>query len=347
MDQDSISLDSFAADPQVRRKMELAYDKGRVVWLSLIALVMTVAIAGIPFIPDRPGHPHLSAIFCWLGAAFFGACAALLLARAIRRKPGLVLSGEGIYIESHSDETIPWRSVRDIRRYQRKRTDQLYIDLDPVAARTLTRRGLVRWFPKFLQGRATPAVISLTLLRADPDWVYNRCAEFLDQDRQQQALADRGLAVTSQAEDNEGLVFNLKGPPIFTYALITILIGIYVAELKFGVIPAKGDTPDTQTLLVLGGTFRQRILQYGEWWRLVTAALLHGSFIHLAFNCFALWRAGILLERLVGWRWFAALFCVSAVGGSVASLLINPDNIVGVGASGLCAPTNRMGSASI
>ena len=88
IDQDIISLDSFAADPQVRRKMEFAYDKGRVVWLSLIALVMTAAIAGIPFIPGRPGHPHLSAIFCWLGAAFFGACAALLLARAIRRKPG-------------------------------------------------------------------------------------------------------------------------------------------------------------------------------------------------------------------------------------------------------------------
>lgn len=48
----------------------------------------------------------------------------------------------------------------------------------------------------------------------------------------------------------------------------------------------------------------------------------------------ALWRVGILLERLIGWRWFAALFCVSAIGGSAASLLISPDNILGVGASG-------------
>ena len=333
-DHDLISLDGFAVDPQLPRTMEIAYDKGRVFWLSLIAFGMAVAIAEISFLPDRPGRPHLSAIFCWSGAALFGACAVLLLARAIRRKPGLVLSKDGIYVESHSDETIPWRSVRNIRRYQRKRTDQLYIDLDPIAARALTRRGLVRWLPKFLQGRATPAVISLKLLRADPDWIYDRSAEFLAKDREQQALTDGGLAVASETDDSEEPVFNLKGPPVFTYALIAILVAIYIVELKFGVIPAKGDTPDTQTLLVLGGTFRQRILHYGEWWRLVTAALLHGSLIHLAFNCFALWRAGILLERLIGWRWFAALFCVSAVGGSAASLLINPDNIVGVGASG-------------
>ncbi len=334
LDQDVISPDGFAVDPQMPRKMEIAYDRGRVVWLSFIIFAITAAVAGGPLLPDRPGHTHLSAIFCWPLAAFFGFIGVVLLAKAFRGKPGLIISQDGIHIETYFDETIPWRSVRNIRRHQRKRVDQVYVDLDPALARTLTRRGLVRWLPRFLQGRATPAVISLKLLRADPDWIYDRSVEFLAKDREQQALADGGVAVASQTDDNAEPVFNLKGPPIFTYALIAILVGIYVTELKFGVIPAKGDTPDTQTLLVLGGTFRQRILQYGEWWRLVTAALLHGSFIHLAFNCFALWRAGILLERLIGWRWFAALFCVSAIGGSAASLLINPGNIVGVGASG-------------
>jgi rhomboid protease GluP len=332
LDQETISLDGFSAEPQVQRKIEFAYDKGKVGWLSFIAFLMAAAGIIIPIFPDRPGHSHPSAILCWSGAAFFGVCAVLWLAKAIRRKPALIVSKDGIYIETYFDETIPWRSVRNIRRYQRKRIDQMSIDLDPIVARTLKRRGLARWLPKKLQGRATPAVISLKLLRADPDWVYGRCLEFLAKDREQQAPAD-GDAI-SQSEDNAGPVFDVKGRPLFTYALIVVLIGIYVAELKFGVIPSKDNAPDTQTLLVLGGTFRQRILQYGEWWRLVTAALLHGSIIHLAFNCFALWRAGILLERLIGWRWFAALFCLSAIGGSAASLLINPDNIVGVGASG-------------
>jgi rhomboid protease GluP len=210
----------------------------------------------------------------------------------------------------------------------------MYVDLDPIVVRTLTRRGFVRWLPRKLQGQATPAVISLRLLRADPDWIYSQCLEFLAKDREQQSLADDDHAVASQVEQHAEPVFNLKGPPIFTYALIAILIGIYFAELKFGVVPPKDNAPSLQTLLVLGGTFRQRILLHGEWWRLVTAALLHGNVMHLIFNCFALWQAGILLERLIGWRWFAALFCISAIGGSIASLLINPSNMVGFGASG-------------
>lgn len=314
--------------------MEFAYDKGRVVWLSLAVFIIAAAVVGITIVPDRPGHPHLSPVVFWPVAAFIGLLGGILLTKAFRGKPGLVVSQDGIHIETYFDETIPWRSVRNIRRYQRRRTDQMYVDLDPIVARTLTRRGFVRWLPRALQGQATPAVISLKLLRADPDWIYSRCLEFLAKDREQQSLTDDDLTVASPAEQHAEPVFSLKGHPFFTYALIVILVVIYAAELKFGVILPKDGAPSTQTLLVLGGTFRQRILLYGEWWRLVTAALLHGSIMHLVFNCFALWRAGILLERLIGWRWFAGLFCISAIGGSVASLLINPSNIVGVGASG-------------
>ncbi|UWU23034.1 rhomboid family intramembrane serine protease [Rhizobium sp. CB3060] len=157
--------------------------------------------------------------------------------------------------------------------------------------------------------------------------------EFLAKDREQ-TLTTGGLILADQNEVSADPVFNIKGHPIFSYALIAILIAIYIGELNFGVVPAKDYTPSTQTLLVLGGIFRERILSDGEWWRLVTAAMLHGSVIHLTFNCLALWRAGILLERLIGWRWFAAIFCISALGGSVGSLLMNPANMVGVGASG-------------
>ncbi|TPN28365.1 rhomboid family intramembrane serine protease [Mesorhizobium sp. B2-3-3] len=61
---------------------------------------------------------------------------------------------------------------------------------------------------------------------------------------------------------------------------------------------------------------------------------MHASIAHLLGNSFALWRAGILLEGLVGRLWFLAVFAVCAVGGEVASLYMTPANIVGVGASG-------------
>lgn len=55
-----------------------------------------------------------------------------------------------------------------------------------------------------------------------------------------------------------------------------------------------------------------------EPWRLLTTAFLHGSVMHLAFNMWALWVLGAVLEPLLGrWR-FIALYVLSALGGSTA-----------------------------
>jgi membrane associated rhomboid family serine protease len=51
-------------------------------------------------------------------------------------------------------------------------------------------------------------------------------------------------------------------------------------------------------------------------------------------NAFALWIAGRTLERLVGHAWFAAIYAVCALAGSIGSLELNPPGIIGVGASG-------------
>ena len=51
-------------------------------------------------------------------------------------------------------------------------------------------------------------------------------------------------------------------------------------------------------------------------------------------NGFCLYLAGRVLETLVGRSWLVVIFLVGALGGSVASLLINPPNLLTVGASG-------------
>ncbi|WP_354004687.1 rhomboid family intramembrane serine protease [Ruania suaedae] len=74
-----------------------------------------------------------------------------------------------------------------------------------------------------------------------------------------------------------------------------------------------------------------------EPWRLITSAFLHAGWLHLLFNMYALWIVGPFLEQMLGrWR-FAALYLVSALGGSVAVVLLtSPENagIPTVGASG-------------
>ena len=74
-------------------------------------------------------------------------------------------------------------------------------------------------------------------------------------------------------------------------------------------------------------------VENGEWWRLLTAAFLHGSLLHVLFNMWALWIFGPPLERQVGSGAFAMLLLASALAGSAAHLLTNP-GVPAVGASG-------------
>jgi membrane associated rhomboid family serine protease len=69
-------------------------------------------------------------------------------------------------------------------------------------------------------------------------------------------------------------------------------------------------------------------------WQMLTAAFLHGSWLHLLFNMFTLYIFGQVLEPMLGKARFLALYLVAAFGGSVAVLFFsNPASSV-VGASG-------------
>jgi rhomboid protease GluP len=71
----------------------------------------------------------------------------------------------------------------------------------------------------------------------------------------------------------------------------------------------------------------------GEWWRLLTCVFVHGGLIHIAFNMWCLWDLGALSESLYG-RWtFAAVYLISGLGASLASVTWNP-YVMSVGASG-------------
>jgi membrane associated rhomboid family serine protease len=72
----------------------------------------------------------------------------------------------------------------------------------------------------------------------------------------------------------------------------------------------------------------------GQWWRLVSAAFLHGGILHLAFNMYALYWLGPQLEQLLGHVRFASIYMLSAIGGNVVSYYFSDIATVSVGASG-------------
>ena len=71
----------------------------------------------------------------------------------------------------------------------------------------------------------------------------------------------------------------------------------------------------------------------GEWWRLATPVLVHGSLLHLAFNMYFLYLVGPLVERLYGSVRFLLLYGLTAAAGSTASFIFGGD-APSVGASG-------------
>ncbi len=122
--------------------------------------------------------------------------------------------------------------------------------------------------------------------------------------------------------------------PWLTFTLLAVLIGVFVLENSFPVTPAVRQAPSLRTLVAMGALDHAAILSRGEWYRTLHRASAAANFAHLAGNGVALLLGGWLLEQLVGRLWFFVFFAVGALGGSLASLAIEPANLISVGASG-------------
>jgi membrane associated rhomboid family serine protease len=76
-------------------------------------------------------------------------------------------------------------------------------------------------------------------------------------------------------------------------------------------------------------------LHYGHrWYEAITSAFLHASPLHILLNMMTLVIVGPTLERALGSVRFAAVYLISALGGSVGYYLLAPANSLAVGASG-------------
>jgi membrane associated rhomboid family serine protease len=72
----------------------------------------------------------------------------------------------------------------------------------------------------------------------------------------------------------------------------------------------------------------------GQWWRLVTVVLLHGSPMHLFFNMWALRQLGPSVETGVGRLPFLFLYLAAAAGGGLLAYRLGDFADVAVGSSG-------------
>ena len=131
------------------------------------------------------------------------------------------------------------------------------------------------------------------------------------------------------------------------YPVTRVLLGLNALVFVYSVAMSRsfsGITSLDLDLLIDGGLFARAGLRSGgafevigvdagEYYRLVTSAFLHDGIFHLAFNMYALWLLGQLLESGFGRSRFLSLYVVSMLGGSCGVMLVSPDSFT-VGASG-------------
>lgn len=72
----------------------------------------------------------------------------------------------------------------------------------------------------------------------------------------------------------------------------------------------------------------------GAYWRLLTAAFLHEGILHIAFNMYALYIFGPLLEKYLGVGRFIAMYVSVAIASSVVVYFLSAPNALTIGASG-------------
>ena len=110
---------------------------------------------------------------------------------------------------------------------------------------------------------------------------------------------------------------------------IIILICCAVC-LAVNLVPFDGNLTEKA---ILFGAYYKAMIVAGEYWRILTAGLVHISVWHLLINMYSMLSIGVVLERILGWKNYLMTLVISVVIGNLF-LFVLSGNTVAVGISG-------------
>ena len=117
-------------------------------------------------------------------------------------------------------------------------------------------------------------------------------------------------------------VFKSKVPYI-TYFLIAFNIFLFILPMVIGQYEHI-----IRMFSIHGPSIRS-----GQYYRLLTGIFLHGSLMHLIFNCYALYVIGTQIENFLGKFKYIIIYLFSGIIGAFFSIIFG-GNILSIGASG-------------
>jgi membrane associated rhomboid family serine protease len=117
----------------------------------------------------------------------------------------------------------------------------------------------------------------------------------------------------------------LKSRPV----VVPILIAMNVLVFAWNVIQSHDIANNQASQSFYDGLLVPRLVDNGEWWRLITSGFLHIGLTHLLVNMVSLYLVGRELELVFGRIRFIVLYLLSLLGGSVAVYLLSPSPTAG------------------
>lgn len=124
-----------------------------------------------------------------------------------------------------------------------------------------------------------------------------------------------------EMENEEASAFIPRMTPVVKW-LIIINVAIFFAN---GFFPASsfGYPIQNESIFDVWGIFSGELaLSYHQYWRFISYQFLHASLGHVAFNMFALWVFGPLVEVFYGKWKFLLYYLACGIGGAIFYLLL-------------------------
>ena len=110
--------------------------------------------------------------------------------------------------------------------------------------------------------------------------------------------------------------------PMITYILIAINVILFIIPLLFG----------EYNSLINNFCVDASLIRSGQYYRILTGIFLHGSILHLLFNCYALFVIGSQVENFMGKFKYLIIYLFSGICGSIFSMIFS--SYPSIGASG-------------
>lgn len=244
----------------------------------------------------------------------------------LTRAPVLRVGPEGVSGHLFKGQTIGWPDIESIEQQQVQGQAFLVLHLLPQAPSLQKTRSWLNWgrkrnvqlnlLPTALRPQATDALLQ-AFQRHGGEQARRAAQQVLDETQAHEAFEQR---------------LREKTPSLWAlYAVVALNVGVWLANVASGMSAFK---PETADLFRWGASSASAVVRDGEWWRLVTATVLHGGVVHLALNMWALWVAGTQVARWFGNGQFLLIYWGSALAGSALSLHFSAQRAVSVGASG-------------